>query len=229
MAGVDGREVGLPPEQLPTVPNLGTLVPSVGTLLKALFPATREALLVTLYRDPDRRFYVRELIRIVELGQGTVQRELGNLAQAGIVTREASGGRAYYFANRRCPVFSELHGLIEKTAGYTIKLREALAELKGIRVAFVFGSMARAAAGPDSDIDLAVVGRVSFREVVSTIAPTRQVLGREVNPIVYSAAELRDRVLRGDHFAGELMSTDKQFVVGAQDDLDAVVGKQVAG
>lgn len=198
-------------------------------MLEALFPATREALLVSLFLEPDRRFFLRELIRTVGRGQGTVQRELGSLTAAGIVTREVSGGRVYYQANRRCPIYPDLRGLVEKTAGYAIKLREPLLEVKGIRVAFVFGSMARGTAGSESDIDLAVIGKVRFRDVVRSLAPAQLGLGREVNPIVYSAGELRGRVKRGDHFATELLSADKHFVVGTQDDLDAVVGKQVAG
>ncbi len=200
----------------------------MGTLFGSLFPATRAALLVKLFGEPEHSFYLLELIRIVGRGRGTVQRELSSLAGAGILKREDSGGRVYYQANARCPIFAELRGLVEKTAGYATTLGTQLAGLEGIRVAFVFGSMARGTAGAESDIDLAVVGNVSFRNVVRALAPTQQLLSREVNPVVYSETDLRNRVERGDHFACELLSTAKQFVVGAQHDLDAVVGQQVA-
>ncbi len=198
-------------------------------MLGALFPATREALLVSLFAQPDRRFYLRELIRAVGRGQGSVQRELKSLAQAGILVRTVSNGRVYYQANHGCPIYPELHRLIDKTAGIGVNLAMLLGSLEGIRVAFIFGSVARGEAGPESDVDLAVVGDASFRDVVGAIGAAQLSLGRDVNPVVYKAAELRRRVARGDHFALELMAASKQFVVGAQDELEAVVGKQVAG
>lgn len=200
----------------------------MGTILDSLFPVTRAALLVALFRDPSRRPYLSELIEIIGRGRGVVQRELTNLVSAGIVEREHVGGRVYYRANRACPVFPELAGLVQKTAGFAAVLEEHLAGLDGVQLAFLFGSMARGQETADSDIDLAVVGTATFRDVVRALAPVQSLLSREVNPVVYTAGEMRDRVARGEHFMGELMSTPKRFIIGTQHDLEAVAGKQVA-
>jgi len=200
----------------------------MGNVLSALFPATREALLVCAFREPDRRFFLLELIRTVGRGRGAVQRELANLDEAGILVREVSEGRVYYRANRNCPHFDELRSLVEKSAGYATALATELGKVSGIRVAFVFGSMARGTAGPDSDIDLAVIGSATFHQVVRAVQPAQERLGREVSPVVYSAAEFRSRLIRNDHFARELLGTAKRFVVGTQHDLEALAGEQVA-
>jgi predicted nucleotidyltransferase len=213
---------------LPEVPIMGILVPVMSIQIHALFPGTRAALLVRSFREPDRRFNLIELIRIVGRGRGAVQRELANLTDGGVLIREVSHGRVYYQANRSCPIFPELRSLVEKTAGYATTLREHLAKLEGIRVAFVFGSMAREAAGPNSDIDLAVIGNVGFREVVRAVRPAQELVCREVNPVVYSCAEFRTRAERSDHFALELLSTAKQFILGSQHDLETLAGQRVA-
>jgi len=63
-------------------------------------------------------------------------------------------------------------------------LRAALEPLKArIDRAFVFGSVARGEHGPDSDIDVLVVGEVSFSEVVAALYESQQTLGREINPL----------------------------------------------
>lgn len=213
---------------LPGGPISGTFVPTMGTLLDALVPSTRAALLATLFEDPEREFYLLELIRTLAKGRGAVQRELQNLLTAEIITRRDSAGRIYYRVNTGCPIYRELKSIIDKTAGLLPVLQTALAPLDDILVAFVFGSVARGAARSDSDIDLAVVGDVAFRAIVKALASTQMAVGREVNPVLFSVAELRKRAKAKDHFVTELLRADKQFVIGTRDDLETVVGKQVA-
>jgi predicted transcriptional regulator len=74
----------------------------------ALFGKTRRAVLALLYGRPDEAFYLRQVTREAQAGQGAVQRELQRLAGAGILTREARGRVIHYQANRGCPIFAEL-------------------------------------------------------------------------------------------------------------------------
>jgi len=48
------------------------------------------------------------------------------LTQAGIVLREKRGNLTYCRANRECPIFPELQGLMLKTAGLADAIRGAL-------------------------------------------------------------------------------------------------------
>jgi predicted nucleotidyltransferase len=195
----------------------------MGSILEGLFPATRRSLLVGFLRRPRQRFYMREIIRFVGKGQGSVQRELGRLVAAGILTRETDHGRTYFRANQNCPVFPELRSLIEKTAGLVVVLERALGRTTGVLLAFVFGSVARGEERADSDVDLAVVGDARFRDIVAALRPAQQTLGREINPVVYSAVDLRQRLSEGDHFVHDLMSGPKTFVIGSPHDLGALV------
>lgn len=60
-------------------PKMGTMVPNRSSmapmdhLTSALFGKTRRALLALFYSHPDETFYLRQVIRAVSLGQGTVQ------------------------------------------------------------------------------------------------------------------------------------------------------------
>ena len=64
-------------------------VRTVDATVSALFGATRQAMLRLLFTHPDQRFYQRQIILLVRLGSGTVQRELEQFAAAGIITRTA--------------------------------------------------------------------------------------------------------------------------------------------
>lgn len=186
----------------------------------ALFPQTRRALLGLLYGLPDRAFYLREIAAKVGSGMGQVQRELGRLTRAGILRRFEQGRHVFYQADRRCPAFEELRGLIVKTVAGADHLRHALKELKDrIGVAFVFGSVARGEDRAESDLDLLVAGDVSLQEVVTAIAPVQRALQREINPIVYPPDELRSKLEGGHHFLTTVLAGEKIFLIGSQDEL----------
>lgn len=209
---------------LKPVPQTGTIVPEVGTYVEtisdALFGQTRRAVLALLYGRPDEEFYLRQVIRAVNVGQGTVQRELQRLTAAGLVVRRAHGRQVYFRANPDNPVYRELRGLLLKTAGVTDVLREALAPLaERIRFAFVYGSVARGSERRASDVDLMVVGDVTFGEVVAVLGPAQERLGREVNPTVYSEAEFGSKLAAGRHFLSSVMKREKVFLHGNEHDI----------
>lgn len=99
-------------------------------------------------------------------------------------------------------------------------LRDALAPLaKRIRIAFVFGSMAQGKERGGSDVDVFVIGRVSFAAVVGALSPLRARLGREVNPVVMTAAEFAVQRAEKDRFIARVMKEPKLFVIGTPDDF----------
>ncbi len=211
-------------EPLPCVPKEGTFVPVMGTMESsmavALFPQTRRALLGLLYGFPDRAFYLREIATRLGAGMGQLQRELRRLTQAGILRRFEQGRHVFYQAERRCPAFDELRGLVVKTLTGSDHLRHALTELEDrIAIAFVFGSVARGDDRAESDLDLLVVGDVSLQEVVTAIDPLQRTIGRQINPIVYPTEELQTKVRDGHHFLTTVLADEKIFLIGTQDEL----------
>lgn len=150
-------------------------------------------------------------------GHGAVQRELENLTRTGILTKTREGNLTYYQANRRAPIFGDLRGLVEKTAGIGGALRTALLPLAGsIEHAFLYGSTARGDERGESDIDLMVVGNVSFLDVVTAVSPLQEFLGRDVNPMVLTPAEFRDRIEQGDHFLTRIMREKRVDLIGGK-------------
>lgn len=139
-------------------------------LSSALFGKTRRAVLALLYAHPDESFYLREIARFVEGGHGSVQRELRRLADAQIIRRTVRGRTAFYQANRDCPIFPDLHGLILKTAGVVEVLKASLSPLADrIEIAFVYGSFAQGRPKSSSDVDMMVIGPVSFGDIAETL------------------------------------------------------------
>lgn len=177
-----------------------------------------------LFSHPDERYFVRQLTNLLREDSTNVSRELSRLEKTGILVSTTEGRQKYYQANRQSPLFDELHGLIIKTAGVADVLRSALLiAQKQIKVAFIFGSIASGNERKRSDIDVMVVGRIPFEEVISLLSPAEEKLRREVNPVVYPVAEFKRKVMEDHHFVKTVLNSEKVFLIGDEDELARLV------
>jgi predicted nucleotidyltransferase len=193
-------------------------------LSATLFSRTREGVLALLYGHPDRAFYLREIVELTRLGIGQVEREVGQLSAAGIIRREARGRHVYFQAEPACPIFEELRGIVTKTAGGVSVLRHALEPFRDrIRVAFIYGSVARGEEKSDSDLDLMVIGEVTLGEVAGVLRDAEARLHRSINPTVYPIDELRAKLTAGHHFLKTVLKGEKVFVAGDEHELGSLL------
>jgi predicted nucleotidyltransferase len=194
--------------------------------LAALFPTVRGDVLAATLTQPEKWWYLSELAQFLGTSPSSLQRELKALVHGGILETRREGTRAYFKADTGSPLFPELRGLIDKTAGVVPTLRTVLRQVEGrIACAFVYGSIARSEEHAQSDIDLMVVGDVGLAELAPALRKAESRLGREVNVTSYSAAEFRKKAGAKDHFLSEVLRGPKQFVKGDQRDVDDLVGK----
>jgi len=180
----------------------------------------RAKVLGWLFTHPDERYFVRQLTALLEEDSTNLSRELARLERIGILVSTTEGKQKYYRVNRDCPVYDELHGLIVKSAGLADILRAALAPAaEQIPVAFVFGSIAGGGEDKSSDVDVMVVGDVSSGDVASLLYDAERKLGREVNTVVYPAAEFKKKVKEGHHFVKAVLDGEKIFMIGDESEL----------
>ena len=79
-----------------------------------------------------------------------------------------------------------------------------------------------------SDVDLLVVGDISFGDVVDLVSDAETVLNREVNAVVYTVAEFRKRSSEDHHFVREILSGDRILLVGDENELRTLAAKGLA-
>jgi predicted nucleotidyltransferase len=190
------------------------------SVASALFGKTRRAVLGLLYAHPDEAFYHRQVMRRTGAGKGAVQRELRRLSDAGILTRSVRGREVYYQADRHCPVFAELQGLVLKTVGLADVVRECLEPVAGrIDMAFIYGSQANGSATAASDVDLAVVGDVNEVALHKAVGRAEQGLSRAVNYTLVSRREFQRRRKEKAGFLARILRGPKILLLGSPDEI----------
>jgi predicted nucleotidyltransferase len=196
----------------------------MGTYAEALFTKTQQRVLAVLFGQPHRSFYANEIIELAQSGSGAVQRELARLQASHLVTVQKIGNQKHYQANPDAPIYEELRGIVMKTFGVADVLRNALIPLWPlIEVAFIYGSLAKGTEHAGSDVDLMVIGSLpSNVQLLELLLPTHALLGRVVNPTLYTAAEFSQRVQVGKSFIIRVLEQPKVFVKGNEHDISRI-------
>lgn len=187
-----------------------------------LFPHQyRRKVLALLLLQPDRWLHLREIARLTRTTAGTLKKELDRLHAAGLLERRRVGNQIQFAANRLHPVYRELSALLRKTIGLADVLTQVLLPVSDrIRVAFVFGSVARSTESADSDVDVMIIGRLEFGEAVNLLYEAQATLHREINPKVFGAEEWRAKLEAESSFVLDVLSKPKIFLIGNQHGLE---------
>ena len=217
------------------IPNLGSTIPNMGMhdktspsashigLSGALFSSTQQRVLAFLFGQPERSFFATELIGLAGGGSGAVQRELKRLKESGLVTVTPLGNRKHYQANPQSPIFAELCGIVQKTVGLAEPLRTALAPFANkIAAAFVYGSVAKRSDTAHSDIDLMVVSdTLEYADLYAALEQAATILGRTINPTIYTPAELAKRIKQKNAFVERVLAQPKIWLLGNEHEFPA--------
>lgn len=185
-----------------------------------LLPEYRKKVLGLLLLHPEAQYHVREIARLTNTTAGSLHRELSKLAEAQVLIREVSGNQVYYQANTAFPIFDELASILRKTSGLVDILAAALTPLANkIKAAFIFGSVARGTENIGSDIDILIVGDISFADAVKAFYPVQNIVKREINPKVYTKLEWKTLIKDHNGFVNEILQEPKLFIIGKMNDI----------
>ena len=175
----------------------------------------RAKILGWFFLHPDERFYVRQLAGLLKEDLANLSRELQRLERLGILYSTKQANQKYYCVNTKNPIHLELKGLIIKTIGLVDVLKEVFNPIKkNIKIAFIYGSFAKDKQALNSDIDLMVIGKISFGEVVRILEKAEKKIGREINPVVMDESEMKERLKKQDHFLTKVFSETKIWLIG---------------
>ncbi|MBU0633718.1 MAG: nucleotidyltransferase domain-containing protein [Candidatus Omnitrophica bacterium] len=179
----------------------------------------RQDLLALFFTNPKQKYYLRELQRMLGFSAGSIRRELLKFQKDNLFNTNKIGNLLFYSLNIKHPLFKELKSIVSKTVGVEGSLRKMLSSLRGIKIAFVYGSFASNKEKSVSDIDLMIIGDVNTSSLNEKTSELEKKLKREINPTIYSLQEYKIRKRKKSGFITDLLKNPKIMLVGKENDL----------
>ena len=191
-------------------------------MLEALYFARskiRQDLLALYFSNTDRKYYLRELERLLGHSVGNIRRELIKLQKDRFFKTQRAGNLLYYFLDQDHPLFEEIKSIVSKTIGVEATLRAALSSLPNIKAAFIFGSFASQSEKETSDIDVMIIGRPDMSLLNEKVRDLEHKLKREINISVYALREYQAKKKTRSGFILDVLNNPIVMLIGTRDDL----------
>ena len=179
-------------------------------MLEKLFTSgIRADIMSLLFNNPDEKFYVREIARLINKNPSGVKRELDKLHEMDLVITEKEGNLKYFNVNRNSPLFPELKGLIAKTLGLPGALKSVLKALEA-KTAFIYGPYINNTNRPSLNL-FAVSDSNHIRKALGDIEKR---YGKKINVTLMSLSEYREKKRGGERSFKKLLNAKKILLLG---------------
>jgi len=190
---------------------------------ETLFGKVRRTVLAAFVLNPERSFYLLELIRLLGCGRGAVQREVSRLSRAGVLVREKVGNQVHYRANTGNLIYSELRSIFSKTTGLIDLLKSCLDSCRDpLGMAFIYGDYAEGRAEEKSPVNLLIIGDTTMDAVRSCTGGFGDEAARELHITVTTPGDLKRRIGSGDRRIREILSKKRLFLAGGERELSVL-------
>ncbi len=147
---------------------------------------TRIKLLLKFFLNPETKAYLRSLAEEFGESSNAVRIELNRMHDAGLLDSESNGRTKVYYANKKNPLYQEIHNLVRKYLGIDI-VENVIDKLGNVKSAFIIGDYAK---GNDSGIiDLVVVGNIRRNYLNELVVLAEQNMKRKIRTLVFNEDE----------------------------------------
>jgi hypothetical protein len=176
--------------------------------------STRLKLINVFFYFPQEIFFVRQLVRLVDEEINSVRRELENLTNAGIIIPDRRGHRLFYGTNPKSPIFHNLMLIAHQSTGLGASLSSRNEKIGNIKYLLYSFNFAYKTVHSSDDIDLIIIGDVSYKEIESLIKDEEALIGREINYMIMDKNEFNLRRQKRDQFIVDFFLSAPLVIIG---------------
>lgn len=151
---------------------------------------TRIKLLLKFFLNGNTRSHLRALEAEFRESSNAIRLELNRLEDAGMLVSNSEGNKKLFQANKRHPLFSEIHNILLKYIGLDQVIENVIMRLGNIERLYLVGEFSK---GLDSQIiDLIFIGDIDKNYLVTLIERVERLIHRKVRYLIYKSEEFSD-------------------------------------
>lgn len=148
---------------------------------------TRIKLLLKFFLNSNTKSYLRGLESEFGESSNAIRLELNRLEKAGMLSSNTEGNKKFFQANKKHPLFDEVHNIVLKHIGFDKIIENVVERLGEVEKVFVSGAFAE---GLDSPIiDLVFIGEVNKNYLVELIEKVEKLISRKVRYVIFDKEE----------------------------------------
>ncbi len=192
-------------------------------MLKDLFVSeVRVSILKLMLPEPKKPLHVRAIVREVGTEINAVRRELERLEKLGLLRKRPSSNRIYYSVDTSNVYYSELLSLVATDTGLGSGLIQNRKSLGDIKFAVLSRKFSRGIPSSSLDVDLFIVGAVTFHVLDSLVKEYEQKLHREIHYSVMGEEEFMFRKRKNDQFVSKILAQGRTMLIGDELEFTAL-------
>ncbi len=175
-----------------------------------------------LFGVHSEELHTREIERRSGFATGPIQTELQKFRGLDLIRTRGDGKRLYCIANRENPLYWDIHSQVMKTTSMREILVHALLNRPDIHFAFVFGPAAHEGRRSRGGVDIVIIGNLGREVAARLLSKASRRIGGRIRPHVLGEKEFLKKKKDRDRFIHRVMAGPKLFVVGREEDLEAM-------
>lgn len=213
----------LPKKQNMLYSILSMIILKIKYMLELLIKSKiRKKILLLYIYNPEKKYFINQIARLVGTSAGTAQRELNVFVKSDILFREKEANLMYYRLNQANRLLKNIKEIVRQTIGIEVLLKDRFARVKDIEYAFIFGSYANNNFKSDSDIDLYVIGDISEKDLHRETARLEKEINHEINYNLSTLAEFKQNLKKS--FFHQSILKNHILIIGNQDEFNDFIG-----
>lgn len=162
---------------------------------------TRIKLLLKFFLNTNNTGYLKNLQQEFEDSSNGIRIELNKLEEAGLLKSENVGNKKVFRANKKHPLFNDIHSIIIKYIGIDFLIERVIERLGNINKVYLIGSIAKGLDVPI--IDIIIVGEIDKNYLIQLIDKAEPLLKKKIRYILFGTNEFelrKDEILPPEHF-----------------------------
>ncbi|MEI6679657.1 MAG: ArsR family transcriptional regulator [Mariniphaga sp.] len=149
---------------------------------------TRLKLILKFFLNPQNSAHLRGLAEEFEESSNAVRLELNRFEQSGLLESEANGNKKLFRANKKHPLYEDIHNLIRKTIGIDRIIEEVVNKLGEVEETYITGDFAVGKNG--KTIDILLVGtKINTEFLLTLIEKAESLIKRKIRYLILTPAE----------------------------------------